>query len=44
MEWLVEELEKPYDLNVRMRQFVVAVFEMTENCLTNQGDGRFKSN
>ena len=30
MEWLVEDFERPYDLNARMRQFAVAVFQFAE--------------
>ncbi|HRW75199.1 MAG: four helix bundle protein [Lewinellaceae bacterium] len=37
MNWIVEELEKPYDLNVRIRQFVVAVFEFVESLPNKPG-------
>lgn len=37
MEWIVEELEKPYDLNDRMRQFVVAVFEFVDSLPNKPG-------
>ncbi len=37
MEWVVEELEKPYDLNLRMRQFVVAVCEFFDELPNKPG-------
>ena len=37
MKWIVEELEKPYDLNLRMRQFVVAIFEFVDNLPNKPG-------
>ncbi|MCF8238070.1 MAG: four helix bundle protein [Saprospiraceae bacterium] len=37
MKWIVEELEKPYDLNVRMRQFVIAVFEFADSLPNKPG-------